>query len=295
MSSISFQSFGRTLSGIVLAATGALGAGNALAASTSADGCSDLNGFTPNRLVYALTQAQALVSFHACNPGKERKLGAVSGLQGADTALVGIDFRVQDGLLYGVGNGGGVYTIDTTNGVATHASQLTQALSGTRFGVNFNPAANALRIVSDNGQNLRHPFVTPEPRTTFVDAPLSFVAGTVASGIAAIAYTNNDLDASTNTFLFDLDAAQDQLALQAPANNGTLTAAGKLGMDVDSSVGFDIYTRVVDGVARTNTAFASFNVAGVPGFYRLNLTTGRPTLVGTLAEPLVAFSVDLDK
>ena len=36
----------------------------------------------------------------------------MQGLSGNDTALVGIDFRVQDGKLYGVGNGGGVYTID---------------------------------------------------------------------------------------------------------------------------------------------------------------------------------------
>ena len=31
-------------------------------------------------------------------------------------------------------------------------------LEGENFGVDFNPAANALRIVSDTGQNLRQPF-----------------------------------------------------------------------------------------------------------------------------------------
>jgi hypothetical protein len=30
------------------------------------------------------------------------------------------------------------------------------ALQGTRFGVDFNPAANRLRVISDLGQNLRH-------------------------------------------------------------------------------------------------------------------------------------------
>ncbi len=35
---------------------------------------------------------------------------AVAGLSG-DTSLIGIDLRVQDGLLYGVGNKGGIYTI----------------------------------------------------------------------------------------------------------------------------------------------------------------------------------------
>ena len=290
MSSIK-HTFRRSL---VLAAIGLAGAGSALAGT--AGGCATTsNGFTPDRVVYGLTQAQALVSFHTCTPGKEHKLGAIAGLQGADSELVGIDFRVQDGLLYGVGNGGGVYTIDLHSAVATKASQLTTALSGTHFGVNFNPAANALRIVSDNGQNLRHPFINPEPRTTLVDPSLNYVAGTAASGVAAIAYTNNDLDATTGTFLFDIDAALDQLVIQAPANNGSLVVAGKLGIDIDAAVGFDIYSHLADGKALTNTAFASFSVAGAPGFYRINLLTGRPVSLGALAEPLLGFSVALDQ
>ena len=111
----------------------------------------------------------------------------------------------------------------------------------------------------------------------------------------AIAYTNNDLDASTGTFLFDIDAALDQLAIQAPANNGSLTVAGKLGRDVDTAVGFDIYTHLANGKAMANTAFASFGVAGVPSFYRVNLLTGQPVSLGVLAEPLLAFSVSLDQ
>jgi len=63
----------------------------------------------------------------AINPGFDglrgdglagRALGRVWNLTGADTALVGIDFRVQDGKLCGVGNGGGVYTVDTTTAEA---------------------------------------------------------------------------------------------------------------------------------------------------------------------------------
>jgi hypothetical protein len=40
--------------------------------------------------------------------------------------------------------------------VATLVTRLTVGLDDTRFGIDFNPAANALRIVSDTGQNLRH-------------------------------------------------------------------------------------------------------------------------------------------
>jgi hypothetical protein len=67
--------------------------------------------------------------------------------QQPDASLVGIDFRVQDGQLYGVGDGGGIYTIDTTNAKATLVSSLTVALDplATSFGVDFNPAAESTR------------------------------------------------------------------------------------------------------------------------------------------------------
>ena len=65
--------------------------------------------------VIGLTDTGRLVSFRARSPERTRDLGYVTGLTGADMALVGIDFRVQDGKLYGVGNGGGVYTIDPEN------------------------------------------------------------------------------------------------------------------------------------------------------------------------------------
>jgi hypothetical protein len=73
----------------------------------------------PRLTIIGLTADQRLVSFRECNPGRLREIGSVSGLQAPDTKLVGIDFRVQDGLLYGVGNGGGIYTLDTHTAVAT--------------------------------------------------------------------------------------------------------------------------------------------------------------------------------
>ena len=106
------------------------------------------------------------------------EIGSVSGLKAPDDALVGMDFRVQDGQLYGVGNGGGIYTLDTHTAVATLVSPLTVSLDGYFFGVDFNPAANALRIISNTGQNLRHPFAGPLAGQTQTDATLNYVAGT---------------------------------------------------------------------------------------------------------------------
>jgi hypothetical protein len=115
-------------------------------------------GFRAGRAlaVVGLTADQRLVRFRECSPDRVNEIGAVSGFQGADSALVGIDYRVQDGKLMGLGNGGGVYTIDETTASLTFVSALTATLAGTSFGVDFNPAADRLRVVSDIGQNLRH-------------------------------------------------------------------------------------------------------------------------------------------
>ena len=119
-----------------------------------ADGLNDLIG--KNLKVIGLTDDGRLVSFRALLPHRTRDLGYISGLQSTDTAVVGIDFRVQDEMLYGVGNGGGVYTIDPQTAAATFVNALTVPLDGTTFGVDFNPAADRLRIISDTGQNLAH-------------------------------------------------------------------------------------------------------------------------------------------
>jgi RND superfamily putative drug exporter len=53
--------------------------------------------------VVGLTTDGRLVRFDAAPPGRTRGIGKVKGLAG-DQSLVGVDYRVQDGRLYGVGN-----------------------------------------------------------------------------------------------------------------------------------------------------------------------------------------------
>jgi len=249
---------------------------------------------SPQLRVFGLTADQRLVRFFECTPHLTREIGAVYGLQSPDMTLVGIDFRVQDGKLYGVGNGGGIYTIDTKSAEATKVSQLTMNLDGTLFGVDFNPAADRLRIVSNTGQNLRHN--VNAGGVTLVDGVLNYTPGTPALGIAGAAYANNDLVADTGTTLFDIDTTLDQVALQSPPNSGSLVATGKLTVDADTFVGFDIYTKLKQGVAVDNTAFASLVVGGKTGFYRVNLLTGKAALIGTLRDDLVIdIAIPLDQ
>lgn len=234
----------------------------------------------------------ALVEFQTNRPRQAKPIGHVNGLSG-DTRLVGIDYRVQDGLLYGVGDRGGIYTVSDDNGHAVKVQQLTQALEGTSFGVDFNPAANALRIIGDTGQNLRQPFAGPTAGVTQVDGRLN--TPVEARGISAAAYTNNDLAASTATSLFDIDTTLDQVVLQSPANSGTVVATGALGVDAGPDAGFDIYSRPGAGGTETNAGIAVLSVGGVSSVYRVELLTGATRSLGDFRVSVTDIAIQLDQ
>jgi Domain of unknown function (DUF4394) len=240
------------------------------------------------------------VQLQECNPNRLKEIGAVI-LQSPDTALVGIDFRVQDGYLYGVGNGGGIYTIDTSSAVATLVSQLSVGINPNGiFGVDFNPAADRLRIISDAGQNLAHN-VNPPPSSggdTAVNMPLNYPAPVnipLATGVTGAAYTNNDLDGTTGTTLFDIDTMLNQVAIQSPPGQGELVAVGSLTVDPNTAVGFDIYSDLRDNAAFKNRGFASLFVSGVSGFYRVNLLTGQAISIGTFSDPVIDIAILLNQ
>ncbi|MGW6735431.1 DUF4394 domain-containing protein [Streptomyces sp. NPDC055013] len=220
----------------------------------------------------------------------------VTGLSG-DTGLIGIDFRVQDGLMYGVGNKGGIYTIKTppttTDVVVTKVSQLQYALHGANFGVDFNPAADRLRVISDNGQNLRHNL---NDHSTIQDLNLTTppIEGTT-KGVSAAAYTNNDLNGATATTLVDINTTTDQVVLQSPANNGTLAPTGSLGIDAGINAGMDIYSTLSGGKTVDNAAFASLTPygAGTPSLYSINIFTGQATSVGQFPLNITDLAISL--
>ncbi|MEU9865280.1 DUF4394 domain-containing protein [Streptomyces sp. NPDC047971] len=225
-----------------------------------------------------LTADQRLVGFGTADPGDTWSFGRIQGLSG-DSRLVGIDFRVQNGKLYGVGDRGGVYTLNS-GARAVKVSQLTVALQGRHFGVDFNPAANRLRVISDTGQNLRHNIDDPAaPTTTVADGTLTnpTMPPATALGVTGAGYTNNDLDAATATTLFDIDTANDRVSLQSPANAGTLAPTGNLGVNAGPSAGFDVYYKASDG---SNHGFAALTTDGRQRFYRVDVLNGRATLVG---------------
>lgn len=236
-----------------------------------------LNAGGRNGLVaIGLTDGQQLIKFAANRPALACTIGPVD-LPGSE-ALIGIDFRVQDGQLYGVGNTGGVYALNTRTAAATQVSQLTVALNGTSFGVDFNPAADRLRIISDTGQNLRHN-INPGG-TTLVDGSLTYPPSTAAAGVTGAAYTNNDLNPATATTLFDIDTTLDQVALQSPANSGQLAATGALGVNATLHAGFDIHSQLSGDRAVANNAYAVLNGIASSRLYRVDLLTGAAQTTG---------------
>ena len=244
------------------------------------------NGYDSNRTlqVVGLTKQNQLVCFNEYKPGEARAINFVSNLQGGDTALVGIDFRPANGLLYGVGNAGGVYLINTSNAVATLVNRLSVALDGSdSYGVDFNPVVDRLRIVSSKGQNLRHNLAG----ATLADSALNYAPGVVALGIGGSAYTNNDVDPNTATTLYALDTSLDQIAIQSPPNAGTLAATGKLTLDAGLVAGFDIYSKVRNGSTVDVQSLASIKLPdGSTGLYSIKLPTGKATRRGGFANGL---------
>ncbi|WP_288378922.1 DUF4394 domain-containing protein [uncultured Massilia sp.] len=217
--------------------------------------------------MFILTASNRLVSVNRDAPGTIRTSVPVSGLQAGEN-LVGIDVRPADGLLYGVGSSGRIYTIDTGSGAATLKSRLAadssdstapfSALAGTEFGVDFNPVADRLRVVGSTGQNLR---INVDTGATTTDGDIN--GGAPNGAVTAAAYTNSFAGTAATT-LYVLDSASDTMYVQNPPNNGTLATPVALGVDAGAMNGFDID-------ARNNMGYAVLTVGGARNLYTVNL------------------------
>jgi hypothetical protein len=266
--------------------TAALAAGTALSAltltSAPSAGAASTKACGTDRSVgleaVALTAGGKLLCVDVNDPADARGIGKVTGLD-AGTALIGIDYRPENGKLYGVAKNGGIYTISAKDAKATKVATMSVVPSGASFGVDFNPVVDRLRIVSDTGQNLR---VDVTSGMTTADTALTNpvpppgMGTTPAAGVTGAAYTNNDRIAKTDTAttLFDLDTAIDRAAIQSPANAGTLAPTGKLGIDAAAASGFDIYSTLRGGQARSNVGYAALSNGTRSSLYKVDLLDG---------------------
>lgn len=252
-------------------------------------GCNDSNSsnstpstnVTGNLLV--LTSNGMISSLNHDNPGSLVSNTKISGLVSGDQ-LIGIDHRPSDGKLYAVGILGNIYTLNPSSGVATFVIKMAADPADTTDGnapynkitatpdsvsVNFNPAADRLRIIGQDGQNLR---VNVDTGLTITDGEISRV-GSTTTEVNAAAYTNA-FAGTASTKLYSIDSATDRIYLQN-ANAGTLGISAPLGQDVANNGGFDI-----DPI--NNIGFAALQVSGAYKLFQVNLAQ-----VGTTTNTIV--------
>lgn len=197
---------------------------------------------------------------------------AVTGVEGR---LLGIDWRPSDGMLYGLFADGTVATIDPATGAATAIDMLKMVPpAASTITVDFNPAADAMRIMGSDGSNLRTKFaegaVTEDGRHAFAAADMH--AGETPMVVAG-AYTNS-FKGTEATALYVIDGTIGGLLKQDPPNDGVLAAVGKLGITLDATAGFDIKSTGTD-------ANEAWLLSGGT-LYAVDLATGAATAVGAV-------------
>ena len=233
--------------------------------------------------VFGVRGDAELVRFSAADPSMLETVGTVSAL-GTGESIVGIDFRPTGpttGDLHAVTSTGRSLILDPETAMATVIQPIAgdgTALTGNRIGVDFNPAANALRIIGDDGKNLRVPtaaLTNPAPAmavNTLVDGVMGY-----QQGVTAAAYTNAEVGLE-GTVLYVIDTENDVLYTQN-ANLGPLTLVGPLGVDASGVNGYDIYYSEAD---MANEHYAALTVGAQSGLYSIDPATGAATLLGAL-------------
>jgi len=217
--------------------------------------------------------------------GETRRAAAPIRITGAEGRVIGIDQRPQDGRLYGVTDRSQIVAIDPATGRATQVSRLNMPFDGGgRAVVDFNPAANRLRLMGMNGTNFR---VNVDSGEVVRDGTLKYGEGPNANTqprITAGAYTNSvappanapaaGQPGAPTTALYTLDTLLGSFNLQAPPNDGVQQSRGMVGMTLPASTAFDILTDAQGG----NTGFV---LAGGT-LHTIDLTNGRLTATGAV-------------
>jgi hypothetical protein len=218
--------------------------------------------------IIGLTSTNALATFDSSRPGDASALNPITGLQAANERILAIDARPTTGLLYGVSNLDRVYTLAPT-GAASFVGALTASLGSDVVGIDFNPVADlsgaaSLRIISSAGLNLAFN----------VNNGVTAVQSPIEANLAANAYSNNDVDPTTGTALYYIDAVAGALKVATSAFNApVINTVGALGVAVGRVADFDISVSGASFAALTDAT-------GRSSLYRIDLQTGAAGLLG---------------
>lgn len=222
--------------------------------------------------IVALTADGRLVPFNT----DTRRAGAPVAIRGVDGSVVGIDVRPANGMLYALSSTSKLYTLDPRSGQATMVATLSQAFDGGgRAVVDFNPAADRLRVMGMNGTSFR---INVETGQVAVDGSLKYEAGTPLAGtmprVTAGAYRSN-VAGTQATALYTIDTLAGSYNLQAPPNDGVQKPIARLDAALPPATGFDIET--------ANGADTGWILAG-GALMRIDVATGALSRVGPVAN-----------
>lgn len=255
--------------------------------------------------VYAVTASNQLIQFNAGQPQKTLSSRALTGLAAGDT-LVGIDYRVAKGQLFGLGVSGQLYRIDTKTSAASAVGTPVGLPAGaTEWGFDFNPTVDRIRVVSNTGFNMRlHPdtgaVIDSDPNTPGLqlDGRLQYDSSDVnasqPANVVAAGYTyNKDNEKITTNFALDgklgvLVHQGTKEGVQPPVspNTGKLFTVGSLGVG-----GFDKATLDISDVS--NAAYSAITTGGQSVWYRIDLATGKATrIAGIAGGPVVGAAIE---
>lgn len=199
-------------------------------------------------------------TIHSCQLGafacRSKRILRVNG------NLIGIDFRPADGWLYALTDTGWIYTIDVQPRGLGNTIQIGQFsprfAGGFQSLMDWNPVANALRLIGSNDQNQALLVAPGNVQVAGGQQPIVYAQGDVNFGvdpnICGGAYTNNIAGAQTTIFYgidYDLDTL---ITFPVGANGSSATGAGQaqtVGSVIDQwgnqiifapTADFDIYT-----------------------------------------------------
>lgn len=236
---------------------------------------------------------------------------AISGVMAGET-LVSIDVRPQTQRLYGLGVNATadtvqLYHISPQTAVAvpvgaafsltTDGTTLVD-FPATGWDIDFNPAVDRLRIVTQSGLNFR---INPNNGTP-VDGnngqadvmginPDGGISGPTTS-VSATAYTNSQPNNGNITTQYTVDATTNSLYIQNPPNNGTqalvmpITVAGQT-LEITAVSGFDIPPLVNAAASNAPVAsgvgYAVLRTSTSSKLYQINLVNGQAVAVANFA------------
>ncbi len=274
--------------------------------------------------LYYLTRDGKLTSASSTIPGTFATPVAITGVTSGET-LVGIDVRPQNQQLYALGvnpdlDTATLYHLAPETGVASVVGGMPGSITFTFDGasgidfedpvdvvwnIDFNPAADRLRVVVAGGLDFRVNPNTGGP----VDGDLGGAAGSqagvnpdgflngITGHVQGAAYTNNGPNNGGITTLYTVATGTNALYIQKPPNTGTQTSAvpltlGGAPLVLEAVRGFDIEPRVNAPAGNSPVGSGSGLLVATEGgstkLYRVNLVTGVVTSLG--AVPLAVRS-----